>query len=129
MIPSDFNIYLQQSINPLNYLSCAALPISTPSLVLAKSCLLNFHKLPNGYTNTKLIDPAQPPANKLPPKNLHGFFFESIPEINFLVNISLTEKFIAYVGKYLITFAQFPLHNDKTPSSLTQRVKQSIIPL
>jgi len=36
--------------------------------------------------------------------------------------------FLPYVGKYLIKFAQFPLQRDTTPSSFTQREKQSTIP-
>ena len=41
---------------------------------------------------------------------------------------SLNEKFNAYVGKYLKTLTPFPLHKDKTPSSLTHPKKQSVIP-
>jgi len=39
------------------------------------------------------------------------------PLMNALYNISLTEKFIAVVGKYLIMLAQFPLKNARGPSS------------
>ena len=35
---------------------------------------------------------------------------------------------MAWVGKYLTTFAQLPRHSDTTPSYFTQRLKQSRIP-
>lgn len=36
-IPSRENVFLKQSLRPVNYLSDTSLPRSTPSLVLAKS--------------------------------------------------------------------------------------------
>jgi len=66
--PSLEKIFAQQSIKPLNYLSLSAFPISTPSLVLAKS---------RGYTNSNDVAPAHPPAIKDPRKNIPGLVFES----------------------------------------------------
>jgi hypothetical protein len=40
----------------------------------------------------------------------------------------LVAKLIAWVGKYLRTFAQLPLHKETTPYSLTHLWKQLIIP-
>jgi len=65
-----------------------------------------------------------PPASKLPIKYLN-FSLGLIPFTNVLYNRSLTLKLIAVVGKYLITFAQLPLQNARTPSSLYTLVKQS----
>jgi len=42
-----------------------------------------------------LIEPALPPANKLPIKNLPGFALASIPVTNFLFKASLIEKLMA----------------------------------
>ena len=50
-----------QSPNPANILSLVDLPKSAANLVLAKS---------NGYTTNNDIDPAIPPLNKFPKKNL-----------------------------------------------------------
>jgi len=41
--------------------------------------------------------------------------------MNLLLKASLTEKLIAYVGKYLMTFAMFPLQNAAIPSSVATR--------
>lgn len=117
-----------QSRRPLNCLYDASFPTSTPSLVLPKS---------RGYTIKSPILPAIPPAARLPKKkllNLINFNYFSFyvlgltPAVNYLLSASLTEKLIAYVGKYLNTFAQFPLQKAKTPSSLATRAKQLTMP-
>jgi len=41
----------------------------------------------------------------------------------------LNAKLRAWVGKYLNTFAKFPLHKAETPSSLGTLVAQSKIPV
>ena len=79
-------IFRQQSHNPLNSLSLAALPISTPNLVLLKS---------NGYTHNSPILPAIPPLRRVPKKYLKGLSLALIPATNFLFKASFTEKFIA----------------------------------
>lgn len=66
--PSDLAIYRMQSVNPLNYLSPALFPRSTPNLVLAKS---------RGYTKVRDIDPAMPPETNEPTKNLALSFLGS----------------------------------------------------
>jgi hypothetical protein len=42
---------------------------------------------------------------------------------------SLKEKLRACVGKYLMTFTQFPLHKEATPSYLMHLVRQSETPV
>ena len=51
--PSLLYIFLAQSNIPVNYLWSLPLPMSTPSLVLAKS---------KGYTKNIVMQPAIPPA-------------------------------------------------------------------
>jgi len=104
-----------QSRRPLNCLYDASFPTSTPSLVLPKS---------RGYTIKSPILPAIPPAARLPKKKFSFYVLGLTPAVNYLLSASLTEKLIAYVGKYLNTFAQFPLQKAKTPSSLATRAKQ-----
>lgn len=53
----------------------------------------------------------------------------STPCNKLLLMASLTLKLMAWVGKYLRTFAQFPLQRDKAPSSLIHLEKQSPMPL
>jgi hypothetical protein len=91
---------LAQSINPLYYLSDSDFPISAASLVLTKS---------KGYTQVNPVAPANPPAIKFPKKNLNFSVLGSTPFTNLDYNISLIEKLMAVVGKYLITLAIFPL--------------------
>jgi len=74
------------------------------------------------------IAPAQPPARRFPKKNF-PFSLELVLPRNALYNASLTEKLMAVVGKYLMTFARFPLQKAFNPSSLYTLEKQSTIPL
>ena len=55
--------------------------------------------------------------------------FGSTPWRRLLFKASLTEKLIAWVGKYLRTFAQLPLQSEDTPYYLTHLEKQSPMPL
>jgi hypothetical protein len=95
------------------------LPTSAASLVLAKS---------RGYTKRREVAPAAPPDAMFPKKNLKGSFLE-LNGFKYLLYVSLKAKFKAYVGKYLITFAKFPLQRDMKPYSLVTLEKQSPIPL
>jgi hypothetical protein len=79
-------IFLQQSNNPLNCLSPADLPMSAPSLVLAKS---------SGYTKIKLNEPAIPPESNDLKKYDALLVFGSIPFRNILFKASLVAKLIA----------------------------------
>jgi hypothetical protein len=54
---------------PLNYLSATPLPISAPSLVLAKS---------NGYTTKREVPPAKPPEIILYKANFPALVFLSV---------------------------------------------------
>jgi len=107
-----------QSISPLNYLLFPD-PISAANLVLAKS---------SGYTKHSEVAPAAPPEATLPKKNLYGSLLGSYG-LKKVLYVSLKAKFKAWVGKYLRTFARFPLHNDNIPSSLYTLTKQLIIPV
>jgi len=74
------------------------------------------------------VAPAALPLATLPIKNLSFSVFALYGQKIFLY-VSLNAKFKAYVGKYLITLARFPLHNADSPSSLATRVKQLAIPV
>ena len=113
-------ICLQQSKSPLNCLSPVSLPMSAPSLVLAKS---------KGYTKIKLKLPAKPPDNNGRRKKDPFWVLGSMPASSFRFRASLTLKLMAWVGKYLNMLAQLPLHRDRTPSSYTHLLKQSIMPV
>ena len=82
-IPSALYTFYKHSNNPVNYLSDLSLPISTPSLVLAKS---------SGYTKHVEIVPAHPPAK---------IFYFKIEKLSFLPDakirpkVSLNEKLSA----------------------------------
>ena len=94
--------------------------MSAPSLVLAKS---------KGYTNIKLKLPANPPDNKDLKKYDAFCVLGSTPFKKVLFKASFVLKFIACVGKYLITLAQFPLQSDTHPYYLTHLEKQFKIPI
>ena len=119
LVPSLATIFLQQSKRPLNCLSPSDFPISAPSLVLAKS---------RGYTKIKLKLPAIPPDKSDLRKYCVLLVTGSIPFKNTLLRASLVAKLIAWVGKYLRTFAQLPLQSETTPSSLTHLWKQLMMP-
>jgi len=70
---SYLKILYAQSQSPLNYLSLAAFPISTPRRVLVKS---------KGYTIVKPMAPAKPPESRFPIKYLAFCFLGSIPLTN-----------------------------------------------
>jgi len=74
------------------------------------------------------VAPAAPPEAMFPMKNLKGSFL-GLNGFKYLLYVSLKAKFRAYVGKYLITFAMFPLQSEKKPYSLVTLEKQSDIPL
>jgi len=117
-MPFDLYTFLTQSIMPVNSRVLLLLPKSTAILVRAKS---------KGYTKKMVSDPAKPPAKIFPITNFDFSFLGSYGFTNLLIR-SLNAKFNAYVGKYLITLAKFPLHNDQKPSSFTHLFKQSAIP-
>ena len=96
------------------------LPKSTPSLVLAKS---------KGCTKTVVAAPASPPLKILAIKNWIFYFCVSLLVLKKVLKYSLNEKPRAWVGKYLTTLTQLPLHRASTPSSLRHRRKQSVAPL
>lgn len=82
-----------------------------------------------GYTKHKEVAPAAPPDAKLPAKYFQNSLFLSTPSKNIDLYTSLKAKFRACVGKYLITFAKLPLHNDARPCSLGIRINASTIPV
>lgn len=119
-IPSDFQIYLQQSKRPLNYFLSLECPISAASLVLAKS---------REQTTVRPIAPATPPDIRFPTKNLSLSVFGLIFFIKIFWQLSLTPKLMAVVGKYLIQLARLPFQQAKTPSSFQILQKQFRIPV
>jgi len=60
--------------------------------------------------------------------NFHGSVF-GLNGHRYFLKVSLKAKFKAYVGKYLMTLAKFPLYKAPTPSSLRTLVKQFTIPV
>lgn len=123
--PSALKIFVKQSPSPLNSLFPAPAnppfpPTSAASLVLAKS---------RGYTKQREVAPAAPPEAKFPAKYLQNWVLLSTPPKKTCLYLSLKAKLRAWVGKYRMTLAKFPLQKDRKPCSLGIRTKQSTIPV
>ena len=63
------------------------------------------------------VAPAAPPEAMFPIKNINGCSLGLYGQKTFLY-VSLKAKLSAYVGKYLITLAKFPLQREVKPCSL-----------
>merc|ERR1712168_385667 len=118
--PSDLKILVRQSPRPLNSRPAPALPTSAARRVRAKS---------SGYTKHRKVAPAAPPDARFPAKYRQNWARLSTPSRKIFLYLSLKAKLRAWVGKYLMTLARFPLQKERKPCSLGIRTTQSMMPL